>query len=174
MRAVAIAIGLLAAACAGEVRTIAPTNDARSSGPPAGSSSSDVAITRGEAASCDGEAMGVVDVPATEDEAATRDAVRARAAALGADEVSDLRRVTVNGEDHVVATASRCRSLREERPYDVVARIDVPETIAGLDAAFGELRARAYELHADLVLDVHVSSDAEAHAHVTGVAIKYR
>jgi hypothetical protein len=74
----------------------------------------------------------------------------------------------------LLGTAVRCHALGEGRPYDVIARIDVPGVEGGPEAAFAELRARAFALHADLVVDVHLGEDDADHAHVTGLAIKYR
>jgi uncharacterized protein YbjQ (UPF0145 family) len=158
--------------CSGEVRSMSSTASPASASTSAERS---VALVASGDPGCDGEAVGVVDAPFVYgDEARSRQALKAEAAKRGADAVVDVKHVTNEGEEHLLGTAVRCRALREARPFDVLGQIDVPELEGGPEAAFAALRARAYEMNADLVVDVRLASDAEDHAHVTGTAIKYR
>jgi uncharacterized protein YbjQ (UPF0145 family) len=165
-----VCLGLAATlGCSGELRSM--------SGAVSGSASADrsILLVASGDAGCDGEALGVIEAPFAygEDEGA-RAALKAEASKRGADAVIDVKRVTNDGEIHLMGTAVRCRALREARPFDVIGKIDVPEVEGGPEAAFAELRARAYEMNADLVVDVRLASDDANHEHVTGTAIKYR
>jgi uncharacterized protein YbjQ (UPF0145 family) len=134
-----------------------------------------VVLAPGGDSGCDGEAIGVVDAPfAYGDEAGSRRALAAAAAKMDADVVIDVRHVTSGTDEHLLGTAVRCGAMKDPRPYDVLGEIDVPEVEEGPDAAFALLRARAYEMSADLVVDVRLARDDAEHAHVRGTAIKYR
>jgi uncharacterized protein YbjQ (UPF0145 family) len=173
-----------ATACAGEVRRIpsarADPLEAVSSREPESRADAPTGAPTPSSPPCDvasshAEALGVVEAPYVYGkEDASRAELRARALKMGADAVIDVRRATSGNDEHLLGTAVRCRALTEERPYDVVGQIDVPGVEGGPEAAFTKLRERARDLHADLVVDVHLAQDDADHAHVTGVAIRYR
>lgn len=167
-RAVGVAIfGWALAGCAAQVRAMSGGGDGRDT----------TSVTTAKDArdfGCESEGLGLVEAAYAFD--APDDALRAlREAAqkLGADAIVDVRRALAGGEERLLAQAVRCRAMREARPYEVLEAIDVPDFEATGDAAFAELRARAFELHADLVVDVRLRTDAAQHTHLTGVAIKY-
>jgi uncharacterized protein YbjQ (UPF0145 family) len=156
--------------CSGEVRSMSGPSSATSP-----SSDRSIQLVASGDPGCDGEALGVVDAPFVYgDEERSRQGLKSEAAKRGADAVVDVKHVTTDGEEHLLGTLVRCRTLREARPFDVIGQIDVPELEGGPEAAFAALRARAYQMNADLVVDVRLASDAADHAHVTGTAIKYR
>ena len=71
--------------------------------------------------------------------------------------------------------AVRCADLTEDRPYDTLATLEVPAEPGSEKEAFEQLLARADELHANLVIDLHVVPDEQGPGkRVIGAAIKYR
>lgn len=128
------------------------------------STSSDVRVFDGDEAECESEALGVVD-SSEPDRARAIEMMRTRAAALGAEAVTAVQRLGARW----TATAVRCRDLRDGRAYDVIEDIDVPVKDGGEEAAFDALRSRAYDLAADLVIDITTEA-----GHVKGKAIRYK
>jgi len=128
------------------------------------SASTDVRVFDGDGATCESEALGVVE-SGDPDRARAVEMMRTRAAVLGAEGITGVK--TAGGG--WVATAVRCRDIREGREYEVLEQIDVPVKEGREDAAFDDLRARAYDLSADLIIDI--TTDA---GHVRGTAIRYK
>jgi uncharacterized protein YbjQ (UPF0145 family) len=190
LRAAYVAVATLVVACGGEIREVRPiaaenavqcevprTSALLASAPmpvPTSENASHVIIRDDVDAGCDPEALGVVEAALGEDETSAMDALRARAAKLGADAVLEARRAIDSGRPRLVGTAVRCRDVRKERPYDVLEEIDLTDASGSPEAAFAKLRARAWELRADVVLNVHLRGDRTEVTHVTGTAIRYR
>ncbi len=190
-------MAMLAVACSGEIREVRPVaieSAVQCEAPRASAmlASAPMPLETGEArfanredavrvivradvdAGCDAEALGLVEAPLGEDEASALATLRANAARLGADVVLEERRVIDGGRPRLVGTAARCRDVRKARPYDVLEEIDIAGVSGGAEAAFAKLRARAWDLRADVVLDVHLREDRADLTHVTGTAIRYR
>ena len=134
-------------------------------------------------ADCPTEALGVVNERADDgDEGAAVERIKAKARGMGADAVVGYRTEThgTNGGTglDLAGVAVRCKKLAEDRPYDVLGRIEVPvasDAASNDQDAFDELLARADKMHANLVLDVHVVPGQNgAHGKVVGAAIRYR
>lgn len=128
------------------------------------STSTDIRVFDGDSAECESEALGVVE-SSDADRARAIEMMRTRAAALGAEAITSVQAIGSCWK----ATAVRCRDLRDGRAYDVIEDIDVPIQDGHEDTAFDALRARAYDLSADLVIDI--TTDA---GHVKGKAIRYK
>lgn len=130
---------------------------------PAPSAASDVRIVDGDDVGCESEALGVVEATGDREQAIA--ALRTRAGALGAEAIMGL------GErgGHFSATAVRCRDLRSGRAYDVIETIVIPVGDGVEETAFDALRARAYDLHADLIIDI-----TREPSQVSGTAIRYK
>jgi hypothetical protein len=125
--------------------------------------SDDVKVMDGDPG-CATEALGVVE-SSDGDRAHALEAMRSRAGALGAEMLVE---VTKRGAGYA-ATAVRCRDLREGRPYEVMEKITIPIDGGGEDAAFAALRARAFDMKADLIIDI-----TKEPTRIIGTAIRYR
>jgi uncharacterized protein YbjQ (UPF0145 family) len=189
LRAMVVSVAVCAVACSGELREIKPVSpetptacevaspSAMLATAPMVSHDLDSAHVRVLAdvdAGCATEALGVVDALLGDDEPRAMELLKANAAKLGADVVLEARRATDGGMPRLVGTAARCREVRSSRPYDVLERIDIPGVSGGAQAAFAQLRARAWDLNADVVLDVRLEEDGTERTHIRGTAVRYR
>ena len=136
-----------------------------------------VRVLNDPALSCTSQVLGIVDVhePVASDEAAL-DILRLRAAALGADAVTGVEFRHGDGHErtHMSGTAVRCKDLLNGRTYDVLDRIVIKAKMGGEDEAFDELKRRARELGANLILEAkfrHGESAAEGVV-VSGTAVR--
>lgn len=147
------------------------------------------------------EVVGLVEVDARPGEGnAALAELRARAAAMGADAVVHVRlhvesspgAQSVSGDPeweaflddtsgtwesavHVTGEAVRFRpSLVDGRRYTVVGRIGVTDRVGHEHEALERLASRARAMHADLVIDVEVTSRGDdAPFEVSGTAIRF-
>jgi uncharacterized protein YbjQ (UPF0145 family) len=127
--------------------------------------------------SCASQVLGVVDVhePVESDEAAL-DILRRRAAALGAEAITGVEFRHGNGHErtHMSGTAVRCKDLLNGRKYDVLEHIVIKAKMGGEDEAFDELKRRARDLGANLILEAkfrHGESASEGLV-VSGTAVR--
>src|SRR5262245_42744498 len=102
------------------------------------SASTDISVLDGDSPGSESEALGVV-AYSNPNRTGAREMMRTRAAVLGAEGITSIK--SVGGR--WVATAVRCRALRDGREYDVLEQIDVPVKDGREDAAFDDLRSRA-------------------------------
>ena len=136
-----------------------------------------VKVLNNESLSCASQVLGIVDVhePVQTDEAAL-DILRLRAAALGAEAITGVEFRHGDGHErtHMSGTAVRCKDLLNGRKYDVLDHLVVKGKMGEEDETFDELRRRARELGANLVLEVsfkHGESAAEGVV-VSGTAVR--
>jgi uncharacterized protein YbjQ (UPF0145 family) len=126
------------------------------------------------------EMLGVVDVhePVHSVNEAL-DELREHAVRLGADAVLGVEFHHGDGHGdptHLSGMAVRFRDLFEHRAYDVLGQINVVEAMGGEEAALAELRRRARDMHADLVINIgfeHGDASSDS-TRLTGTAIRYR
>lgn len=124
------------------------------------------------------EVIGLVDVHehmGHEDEALAD--LRARAAMLGAEAVvgAEFHHGDGGGNvTHLSGMAVRFRDLLQGRQYDVISRLDVDGSMFQEDAAYAELRRRAGQLHADLIVGISFEHGESGPTHLTGTAIRFR
>jgi uncharacterized protein YbjQ (UPF0145 family) len=122
------------------------------------------------------EVIGLVDVHehmGHEDEALAD--LRARAAMLGADAVVDAEFHHGEGTvTHLSGMAVRFRDLLHGRSYDVIGQLDVDGSMFHEEAAYDELKRRASNLHADLIIGITFAHGESGPTHLTGTAIRFR
>jgi uncharacterized protein YbjQ (UPF0145 family) len=128
------------------------------------SMSSDVRVIDGDSAGCESEALGVVE-SSDRNRSGAIEMMRTRAATLGAEAIVGV----TSRRDGYTATAVRCRDLRSGRAYDVVEKISIPVDAGNQERAFEALRARAYDLRADLIIDI-----TSEPTRLEGTAIRYK
>lgn len=104
------------------------------------------------------------------------DALRLRAAALGADAVIGAE--FEHGEEGELSHLSGMAVkyfVPDPTPYDVLGDIDVVTPEDAEDKGFTEMRDRAARMGADEVRSIHFSHGEEGGmSHLTGVAVKHR
>jgi uncharacterized protein YbjQ (UPF0145 family) len=131
-----------------------------------------------DGADCPTEALGVVNERASGDgdEKAALERLKDKARAMGAEAIVGYRSAGAFGMGTDLAgVAVRCEKLTEDRRYDTVDHLEVPVTEGAEQEAFDELLAKANDMHANLVIDVHLQRDADGVGRkVVGAAIKYR
>jgi uncharacterized protein YbjQ (UPF0145 family) len=126
------------------------------------------------------EVLGLVDVhePVHNEQEALAE-LREHAAAMGADAVIGVEfhhGDTHAGPTHLSGLAVRFRDLLQGRSYDVLSTIAVTERMGHHDDALDELRGRARDLHADLIINIgYEHGDAESPtSQLHGTAIRFR
>ena len=126
------------------------------------------------------EVLGIVDVHAAsgQQEGALQE-LRIRAAALDADAVVgvEFHHGEHGGEaTHLSGTAVRFRDLIQGRKYDVVSELEVHAEMGHHDDALEALKARARDVHADLIIEVHFEhgEGGDGPLTLTGKAIQFR
>ena len=125
------------------------------------------------------EVVGLIDVhEETGNESRGLTDLRARAAQVGAEALTSVEvHPPASGENitHFSGMAIRFNDLLRGRPYDVIAEIDVDASMLHEDDAYAELRRRAREMHADLLLDVRFDhGDGTGPLHLRAQAIHIR
>lgn len=127
--------------------------------------------------SCASQVLGIVDVhePVQTDEAALG-ILRLRAAALGAEAITGVEFRHGDGHErtHMSGTAVRCKDLLNGRRYDVLDHLVVKGKMGGEDEAFDELKKRARDLGANLILEAkfHHGESASEGVLVSGTAVR--
>ncbi len=122
------------------------------------------------------EVLGVVDVHESgRDEQHGLEVMRERAAAMHADAVIgvEFHRDDTNFTD-LSGLAVRYRDLTQHRPFEVLAELRVHEG-EGEGGAMEELRSRARELNADLLIHIawHDDDAVAGGTYLSGTAIRY-
>lgn len=136
-----------------------------------------VKVLNNESLSCASQVLGIVDVhESVENDEQALDILRRRAAALGADAITGVEFRHGDGHErtHMSGTAVRCKDLLNGRKYDVLDHIVIKAKMGGEDEAFDELKRRARELGANLILEAkfkHGESKAEGVV-VSGTAVR--
>ena len=128
---------------------------------------------------CRPEVLGLVDVH--EDVANATEALKElklRAAELGAEAVIGVDFEHGDGHEatHLSGMAVRCRDLIRGRSYDVIGKVEVPGAMGGEEEAFRQLREKARELRADLLIDVTFDHGeaGRGRTKLRGTAIRFR
>ncbi len=123
------------------------------------------------------EVVGAVDVhepPGYESQGLAD--LKARAAQLGAQGLTSVEtHPPAPGENvtHFSGLAIRFNDLLRGRPYTVIGEVDVDASMLHEDEAYAELRRRARELHADLLLGVRFDhGDGTGPVHLKAQAIR--
>ena len=128
------------------------------------------------------EVIGVIDVhePTGEHDAALQ-ALRQRAALIGADAVIGIEFHHESGEDkgietHLSGLAVRFRPVLQDRPYDVIGQVQVEAPMEHEDDGLRALRDKGTDLNADAMLDVqfHHGEGNGGATKLTAIAIRYR
>ncbi len=178
MRPVLVGIAMLATACAPTI--VSPPETPT---PPVSTASATVTVGglpiypkgRGPNRRC--EILLILDFHSdAESEEKGFEALRARAAAAGADAVIDAEYEHGEAGEQSHLSGMAVRWIAEDaRVYDVLGDI-VVETAAGSpDKGFVLLRARARALGADKLVDVHFEHGEDgAPSRLTGTAVRYR
>lgn len=176
MRSLLLGIAALTAACTPVIVAPPPT------APPSPESAT-VAVTgvpvypkgRGPNRHCD--ILLILDFHAdAESEEKGFEALRARAAAVGADAVIDAEYEHGEGGEasHLSGMAVRW-TPEDARAYDVIEHIVIETPANAPDKGFAELRARARALGADKIVEVHFEHGEDGGAsRLTGIAVRYR
>jgi uncharacterized protein YbjQ (UPF0145 family) len=129
-----------------------------------------------DGADCPTEALGVVNERASlGDEDGAIERLKAKARVMGADAIVGYRSASALLGTDLAGVAVRCRTPSKDKEYDTIGELEVPARPGEEDAAFDELLARADDMHANLVIGVHVvPGSGGAPAKVVGAAIRYR
>jgi uncharacterized protein YbjQ (UPF0145 family) len=140
-----------------------------------------VRVIQNDSLGCEAEALGPIDVhKKMESTQQALDALKLRAAALGADAIIGVDFEHGEGGDaptHLSGMAVRCRDLLRGRSYDVIGKVEVRGAMGKEEDAFSELKAKARAMRADLVLDVkfeHGEGGEGEPTVLTGTAIRLR
>ena len=125
------------------------------------------------------EVLGLIDVhEETGHHSEALERLRVKAATLGADAVLGVE--FHHGDEgepaHLSGTAVRFRDLLRGRHYDVVAKLDVTGKMGNEADTLRELKRRAREVSADLVVGIlyHHGEGGDEAPRLTGTAIRFR
>jgi uncharacterized protein YbjQ (UPF0145 family) len=124
---------------------------------------------------CPTEIVGIVDVHAyggEEDQALME--LRVRAVLLGAQALTNIeyRHGDHHEKLHLSGTAVRCNDLLRGRPYDLLAKLDIVKPMGHEEEALEELRARARELGANVIVDVRFEHGDASRLRLVGKAVR--
>jgi uncharacterized protein YbjQ (UPF0145 family) len=140
-----------------------------------------VRVIQNETIGCSTEALGPIDVHRKmESTDKALEALKLRAAALGADAIVDVNFEHGEGgkePTHLSGMAVRCRDMLQGRQYDVIGELKIEGKMAKEEDAFAQLKAKAAAMHADMILNVkfiHGEGGEGEGTTITGTAIKFR
>ena len=138
-----------------------------------------VRVIQNDQLGCPSEVLGLVDIHepvATVDRAL--EVLKRKAAKLGAEAVIGVEfHHGEPGEEptHLSGVAVRCRDLLHGRSYTSVGKIEVKGRMGHEGDALAELRSRAYEMHADMIVGVefeHGEGEGQP-TRVWGTAVRF-
>ena len=138
-------------------------------------------VAENDDAGCITEALGPVDVHKRAGSTASAlQSLKRRAAALGADALTHVEFEHGEGgreATHLSGMAVRCNDLIKGRAYDSIGEVQVTGAMGGEERAFMQLREKARDMRADMLIEVRFEhgegSDGEG-TRMMATAIRFR